>query len=259
MDVTAEMPRDEAVPASPKATNTVGKSAQLLDLLAEGVSRFSQLSRITGYSNGTLHRLLKNLSDAGFVSQDPLTKDYFLSADLLRLAAKMESQFSRHAMVASEEMYGLRDITRETVCLCRRMGTRKTIIEEVLSPHGIKFEYGRGYSSRFHSGATGIALMSHMSAEDLQYLLARVPLEQETDRTVMDPAQILARVQEVRQAGYAISFGEVTPGTASISVPIQDGTGLYALTVVGPAARFFPAGAAEPVMAAARRIEARLR
>jgi DNA-binding IclR family transcriptional regulator len=259
MELTAELPHEGVVPDTPKATNTVGKSAQLLDLLAEGVSRFSQLSRITGYSNGTLHRLLKNLSDAGFVSQDPLTKDYFLSADLLRLAAKMESQFSRHVMVASEEMYALRDITGETVCLCRRMGTRKTIIEEVLSQHGIKFEYGRGYSSRFHSGATGIALMSHMSAQDLHYVLERMPLERETDKTVMIPGEILARVQEVKQVGYAISFGEVTPGTASISVPIQDGTGLYALTVVGPATRFFPLGAAERVMAAARRIEARLR
>lgn len=259
MELTAEMQQDETVPASPKATNTVGKSAQLLDLLAEGVTRFSQLSRITGYSNGTLHRLLKNLSEAGFVSQDPLTKDYFLSADLLRLAAKMESQFSRYTMVASEEMYALRENTDETVCLCRRMGTRKAIIEEVVSPHGIKFEYGRGYSSRFHSGATGIALMSHMSVEDLRYVLERVPLEKETDKTLMNPAQIMARVQEVKQVGYAISFGEVTPGTASISVPIQDGTGLYALTVVGPASRFFPQGAAEQVMAAARRIEARLR
>ncbi|MBZ6079024.1 IclR family transcriptional regulator [Microvirga puerhi] len=259
MELTAEMQQEGTAPAPPKAMNMVGKSAQLLDLLAEGVSRFSQLSRITGHSNGTLHRLLKNLSDAGFVSQDPLTKDYFLSADLLRLAAKMESQFSRHVIVASDEMYALRDIIGETVCLCRRMGTRKAIVEEIVSLHGIKFEYGRGYSSRFHSGATGAALMSHMPVDDLRYVLERVPLEMETSKTVMNPAQILARVQEVTQIGYAISFGEVTPGTASISVPIQDGTGLYALTVVGPATRFYPLGAAEQVMAASRRIEARLR
>lgn len=259
MDLSAESSTEETGPVAQKATSTVGKSAQLLDLLAEGVTRFSQLARITGHSNGTLHRLLKNLSEAGFVSQDPLTKDYFLSSDLLRLAAKVESQFSRHVMVAAEEMYALRDLTQETVCLCRRTGTRKTIVEEVVSHHGIKFEYGKGYSSRFHSGATGVALMSHIPTEDLTFLLERVPILRETDRTVLGVQEILARVHEAKRQGYAISHGEVTPGTASISVPLQDGTGLYALTVVGPAARFFPQGAADPTRAAAERIAARLR
>lgn len=245
--------------ASPKARGTVGKSAELLDLLAHGVSRFSRLARISGHSNGTLHRLLKQLSNAGFVAQDPLSKDYFLSTDFLRLASKLEGQFSRHAMVAMDEMHALRDLTGETVCLCRRTGARKAIVEEVVSPHGIKFEYGRGYSSRFYSGATGAALMSHMAPDDLRYVLERVPLEMETSKTVISPPQILARVHEVGQIGYAISFGEVTPGTASISVPILDGTGLYALTVVGPATRFSPLDAAEQALAAARRIEARLR
>lgn len=101
--------------------------------------------------------------------------------------------------------------------------------------------------------------MSHMAPDDLRYVLERVPLEMETSKTVISPSQILARVHEVGQVGYAISFGEVTPGTASISVPIQDGTGLYALTVVGPATRFSPLNAAEQTMAAARRIEERLR
>lgn len=249
----------EAAPLVPKARSTVGKSAELLDLLAEGVVRFSQLSRMTGHSNGTLHRLLKNLSDAGFVSQDPLTKNYHLSADILRLAAKMEGQNSRYVMVVSDEMYALRQITGETVCLCRLMGTRKTIVEELVSPHGIKFEYGRGYSSRFHSGATGVALMSHMPVEDLRYVLERVDLEMATSKTVMNTAEILARVDEARQLGYAISFGEVTPGTASISAPIHDGTGLYALTVVGPSMRFSPLEAVDQVMAAVKRIEERLR
>jgi len=259
VDLNANLQSQEGPAVVQKATSTVGKSAQLLDLLAEGVTRFSQLSRITGHSNGTLHRLLKNLADAGFVSQDPLTKDYFLSSDLLRLAAKVESQFSRHAMVSSDEMYALRDLTQETVCLCRRMGTRKTIVEEVVSPHGIKFEYGKGYSSRFHSGATGVALMSHMSTDNLCYLLERVPMIRETDKTVVGAQEILARVDEAKRLGYAISHGEVTPGTASISVPLHDGTGLYALTVVGPASRFFPQSAAQPVLAAAERIAARLK
>lgn len=259
MPLSAESRSQGSGPVAQKATSTVGKSAQLLDLLAGGITRFSQLSRTTGHSNGTLHRLLKNLSDAGFVSQDPITKDYFLSSDLLRLAAKVESQFFRHVMVASDEMYRLRNLTEETVCLCRRMGTRKTIVDEVVSPHGIKFEYGKGYSSRFHSGATGVALMSHMPTEDLSYLLERVAILQETDKTVLGVQEILARVHEARRVGYAISHGEVTPGTASISAPLHDGTGLYALTVVGPATRFFPQSAAESVLAAAERIAARLK
>jgi DNA-binding IclR family transcriptional regulator len=239
-----------------KRQTTIGKGVEILHILAEGESRFSKIQKALGYGNGTTHRLLKNLLDAGLIVQDPLSKDYLLSNEILKLAAKIEDGFAHLSLIATREMERLRDSSEETVCLCKRVGLKKIIVEEVRSHHGIKFEYGKGYSSSFHSGATGIALLSHLAEADLEKLIERVELVQETPDTVVNKNQLRARVSEARQNGYAISFGEVTPGTASLSVPLQDGTSSFALTVVGPASRFFPKTMLAETQAAARRIEA---
>lgn len=246
----------KAVDAKPQSS--IRKSIDILFLLADGESRFSRIGKQLGFANGTTSRLLKNLMDAGMVTQDPLTKDYFLSSDILKLSARVEGSYIKVALAALAEMEALRDETHETVTLCKRIGLRKVIVEEITSHHGIKFEYGKGYSSAFHSGATGIALLTHLGPEELTMLLDNRPLEKETPSTIVTPDEITARIDAVRRDGYAISFGEVTTGTASVSVPLDDGSGAYALTVVGPANRFHPQAAAAAVMAAVKRIEARL-
>ncbi|MGI3171106.1 IclR family transcriptional regulator [Pseudooceanicola sp. C21-150M6] len=252
--LTAPKGRDTTKPQS-----SISKSIDILFLLADGETRFSRIGKLLGYANGTTSRLLKNLIDAGMVTQDPLTKDYFLSSDILKLSARVESSYMQVSLAALPEMEQLRDLTRETVTLCKRVGLRKVIVEEITSPHGIKFEYGKGYSSSFHSGATGIALLTHLRPQELELLLGQGPLEQETPTTIVTPNEIDARIAAARRDGYAISFGEVTGGTASVSVPLDDGTGSYALTCVGPANRFHPQAAAAAVMEAVQRIETRLR
>ncbi|MCD1636475.1 IclR family transcriptional regulator [Martelella mediterranea] len=242
-----------------KPQSSIRKSIDILFLLADGETRFSRIGKQLGFGNGTTSRLLKNLMDAGMVTQDPLTKDYFLSSDILKLSARVESSYMQVAIAALAEMEALRDETHETVTLCKRIGLRKVIVEEITSHHGIKFEYGKGYSSSFHSGATGIALMTHLRPQELSMLLESGPLEAETQATVIKPNEIAARIDAARRDGYAISFGEVTVGTASVSVPLDDGSGSYALTVVGPANRFHPQAAVTAVKEAVKRIEARLR
>ncbi|SMF36808.1 transcriptional regulator, IclR family [Tistlia consotensis] len=238
-----------------KRQTTIGKSVEILHILAEGETRFSNIQRALGYGNGTTHRLLKSLLDAGLIVQDPVSKDYLLSNEILKLAAKIEDGFAHISLIATREMERLREESGETVCLCKRVGLRKIIAEELASQHGIKFEYGKGYSSSFHSGATGVALLSLLDEAAVEKLLDKAELVQETPDTVIDRSRILARVAEARRNGYAVSYGEVTPGTASLSVPLQDGTSSFALTVVGPANRFFPKSMLEATLAAARRIE----
>jgi len=214
--------------------------------------------KMLGYGNGTTHRLLKNLINAGLVIQDPLSKGYFLSSDVFRLAARIENSLFHVKMAALHEMEHLRDETKETVVLCKRVGLRKVIVEEITSPHGIKFEYGKGYSSQLHSGATGIALLTHLDEKNFHLIMEKSPPKADTKNTIVDVGQILAHVKAAIRDGYSISFGEVTEGTAAVSVPLMDGSNSFALTVVGPAARFYPQAAAETVKAAARSIEARI-
>lgn len=131
----------------------------------------------------------------------PVSKDYLPSSEIPRLAAKIERGYAHITVVAKREMDRLRELSNETICLCKRVGLRKIVVEERTTFQGIKFEYGKGYSSSFHSGATGTVLLSLLDDETVEKLLDKFELVQETPQTIMEKGRILARVSEARQDG----------------------------------------------------------
>lgn len=52
--------------------------------------------------------------------------------------------------------------------------------------------------------------------------LAERPIEAYTDKTITDPAEVLAQVQMYRTAEFAIERGERYPGSGTIAVPIRN-------------------------------------
>ncbi len=70
-----------------------------------------------------------------------------------------------------------------------------------------------------------------------------------TPRTVVDPDELRARLEEVRAAGYAWGLQEFAEGIDSVAAPIRDakGNAVAAIHVHGPAYRFPPRGEEEEV------------
>ena len=66
-----------------------------------------------------------------------------------------------------------------------------------------------------------------------------------TDRTITDPAELLAQLAEIRARGYAESNGERQVGASSVAAPVLDRNGnlLAVISVCGPEDRFQPEAA----------------
>ncbi len=72
----------------------------------------------------------------------------------------------------------------------------------------------------------GRVLLASLQEDEARYLLLARPLVARTPRTLVDPEAIMARLQEVRVAGYAVIDQEIELGLRSIAVPVRNARGI---------------------------------
>jgi len=223
-----------------KIINSIIKGARILRSLLNGINRVSELSKELQLSKSTTHRLLKSLEMAGMVMQDPLTRRYYLGPLILELAAQPTIAHQNLTICAFDEMKRLRDVSRETVLLHIRNGVERLCLDELQSPERIKYTGGRGVSTPIYTGAAGKVLLSKLTDAELHVILDNLTFVPLTPHTITDKETLLAEVEKVREQGYATSYGERTPGSAAISVPISNYICPIALSILGPVNRFLP-------------------
>jgi DNA-binding IclR family transcriptional regulator len=223
----------------PTATivNSVLRSAEILKVLSDGIDRISDLSSRLNLSKSTTHRFLKSLEASGFVTQDPVTRRYYLGSLVLDLASKPIIAHQKLIVASFDEMKYLRDLTRETVVLHIRIGLERICLEELQSLEGIRYTCGKGVVAPIHTGA-GKILLSEMEDDNLQLVLKNIRLSKVGPNTITDKGKLLEELKKTREQGYATSFSERIPGSSSISVPIRHYVCPVALTVMGPDSRF---------------------
>ena len=137
-------------------------------------------------------------------------------------------------MCASQEMRHLRDLTGETVGLFIRMGLERICIEEIQSLQEIKHTIGKGFVTAIYAGSSGKLLLSELGKDELQLLLKNIALISIGPNTTTDKKLLLKELKQIKKQGYAKSFGERVPGSASVSVPVADYICPVALSVLGP-------------------------
>lgn len=221
-----------------KIVNSVAKSTDILRNLSEGLDRISDLSKKLRLSKSTTHRLLKTLEVSELVMQDPVTRRYYLGPLILKLAARPIIAHQNLILCAFEEMKYLRDLSRETVVLHIQIGLERICLEELQSPENIKYTAGKGFVAPLYTGSAGKILLSELKDNELQYLVKNLQLKPIGPHTITDKRTLLKELKKVRKQGYATSFGERIPGSASISVPIKNYICPVALSVLGPDNRF---------------------
>ena len=90
-----------------------------------------------------------------------------------------------------------------------------------------------------HLVPSGMAMLAQWSDEELDAYVSR-SLESRTPRSITDPDQLLARLQEVRRAGHAWGWEEFAEGLNSVGAAVVDPEGrvLGAVHIHGPSYRF---------------------
>lgn len=197
-----------------------------------------RLADITGMNKTTVYRALRTLMDSDFVEQNPVTKDYRLGVGVLGPAAHYISQVD------------FRTVARPIVeDLVRRVGETGTLgipyadelvfIDRVLGSHDAVFFCDVGRRLPLHCGAVGKAVLAWLPEVRREAYIAS-GLQGRTPFTIVDPDELRAELQTIRDRGYAVSDQEVDLGIRAVAVPVFDFSGQVAggIALAGLAIRF---------------------
>jgi DNA-binding IclR family transcriptional regulator len=232
-------------PGAPKkATGSIAHATDILLSLSNDVHSLTDIARRGRLSKSTTHRVLKLLERSGLVVEDDINRRYYLGPLLKKLASNPAAAHSRLITCAADEMRRLARLTGETVAMDVIVGVQYIPLYEIPSQQDLKVtqeskKIGPLYSG-LYAGATVKVLLSQLDEDNLRVLLDRISIPRETDRTVTDKTLLKAQLNEIRQKGYAITYGERIPGTMCVSVPIGSYFIPVVLSVVGPEIRLQP-------------------
>lgn len=194
----------------------------------------SELSRSLNLNKSTCFNLLKALFRHGLVGYDAGTKKYGLGSALIELGGAASAATSR-AEVAKPFLQDLYHELRLTCLLGQRFQDRVIVVDRVEAQDAFRITIPIGQALPLGQGALGRVFLAHLPEQEMDRLWSQGIMEQADRRRREGVAQMKKSLAEVRQRGFAESFGEIAKGVNAVAVPIFDHRGdvTLALGVIG--------------------------
>lgn len=199
----------------------------------------SEISKQLGYSQSKTYRLVKTLTQHGFLQENGKSAKYHLGLNTFRLGLLYQGQLDI-SRVARPYMKELSRLTKETVLLTAVNGAKGIVLNRVESDEPIRYSlFQPGASIPLHCGASSKILMAYLPEEDWDYIINREGLKRYTPHTITNANILKKHLKEIRKKGYAFSDQEVDREVRAIAAPILNGFGelVAGLSVAGPAYR----------------------
>lgn len=221
-------------------TGSIAHATGILTCISHDTHALTDIARQCNLGKSTVHRVLKLLEQSRLVVQDAMNRRYYLGSLITQLAANPITTHEYLIMCANEEMKHLSKMSEETVTLDIMIGVQHFSLYEIPSQHDLRVTQESSMSGPWQAGASVKVLLSLLNDKQLKTALDSLNITRATERTVTSQEQLTAQVKEIRQQGYAVSYGERVPGAMCVSVPIKNYSLPVALSVVGPESRLRP-------------------
>ena len=190
----------------------------------------AELAELVGLSKSTCYRLVRVLQDELYLERLD-SGGYRVGSRLVGVAAAVLSQSAVYT-AARPALRVLADAAGETATLHVRSGNRAVLVMGVESTEQVLRRAATiGESTPLASGSSGQAILAHLDRADADPIVARAE----------DPVALRAALEEIREAGYSMSYGANHPGVHGIAAPVPStfsaGTPV-SVAVSGPANRW---------------------
>lgn len=217
------------MPPQQSSVRALDRGLDILECLqaSSGPLSLSELAERVTLSPSTAVRILSTLEKRSFIQRDARTKLYSLgprSRTLQDTTSLMEILLA----MSAAPMAVLGGTFGESISLFVPQGDRRICIKRLESPHPLRPVVNKGDSLPLSMGAGGKVLSAWLAQQG------------DLDPSAFIPPIPREALQQVRENGFAASFGEREAGTFAISAPVFAPTGriLAALALAGPLVRF---------------------
>ncbi|WP_373460890.1 IclR family transcriptional regulator [Pseudarthrobacter enclensis] len=207
-------------------TDMVGKALGLLVLLGDEPrgATAADISRRAELPFSTTYRLLGSLTRDGFVDYEPDGRRYHLGLRIFQLGQRV----SNHHGFAGTAMPILRRVTEQTgeaTILSVRDGLHHLTVSKVDGPQTFRVTSDPGHLGSLSTTAVGKALVAFAEDAEREKLLAELPLEALTGKSITDRDAFRAEIEKVRRQGYAVMDEENEAGMRAVAVPLLNDQG----------------------------------
>ena len=217
------MPSDSS---DAQGMSIVSKADRFLTALAEhGPQSVAALARLLDEPVSSIYRLIGNLERIGWVEKGDERGVIRLGLRIVGIAQSVEDTLDIRRL-ALPELMQLRGRTGESALLCVRRESRAVCIERVAGGEVQSSELPLGGSMVLHRGAAPLAILAFEGDGFRRQYLDRVIADAVNPLTEYDQRRLASTIATVRESGFAVSDGDVTPGGLSVAAPIFDHRGI---------------------------------
>ncbi len=199
--------------------SVTSRALAVLDAFDAGAPRLtlSEIAQRSGTPLTTAHRLLGELTEWGALARRPDGR-YEVGRKLwdLGLLAPVQLELRQ---VAAPFLMDVHTAIRDTVHLAVRDGLSALYVERVSGRESVPVVSSVGSRLPLHATGVGKVLLAAAPPEVEQEVLRS--LTRITRNTVVEPGRLRRELAEVRRRGYARTSEEMSPGAASVAVPVQ--------------------------------------
>src|SRR5688572_1842467 len=192
----------------------------------------------SGLPKPTTYRMLAMLENAGLLVRDSDGRRLSPGPRLTRIAldALLNAQVRapRHAILKT-----LAQSVGETVNLTMLDGSEVVYLDRVETAWPLRMSLQPGSRVPLHCTASGKLLLASLAAARRKRLIAALPLERYTDRTLVDARRLEAELARIRRDGFATDNEEYLAGLVCVAVPVtlRRGRTAACVAVHAPVAR----------------------
>jgi IclR family transcriptional regulator, acetate operon repressor len=219
---------------------SVDSAMRLLVMLGERDQvRIGEAASELGVARSTAHRLMQMLLYHGFAEQDAESKAYSAGSRLIGLGLQLARKLDVRD-IARPYMEALVEEVQETVHL-QALQTERTLLclDSVETPRALRVGSRTGVVFAAFASAGGRAILATMPVQDVLEMYPSKRLPQHPHSALKQRSELLERLDEVRELGYAVQRDQSEAGVSAIAAAVRDSDRVasFALTVALPTSR----------------------
>ena len=199
---------------------------KIIELLAQNHEpmRLQDIAQALDSNASTVLRFLVSLEECGYVAQNPITLQYYLTFKICSIANMVSSEIHLFDF-AQPYMKQISKRFEESVCLALEEDMTVVYIGVVPGPDQMLKTMQRiGNRAPMHCTGVGKLLLLNHDEGYINKLIAEKGLTSFTEKTITTKKQLMEELQEVRSRQYAFDNEECEVGARCIAVPIRDYT-----------------------------------
>lgn len=192
----------------------------------------------TGLPKPTVHRMLQQLEAAGILQRE-VDGRHFSSGERMRRLSENVLINSTTRGARHQVLCRLVDEVGESCNITALSGSEVLYLDRVETPAPLRFYLHSGSKVPTHCSASGKLFLSQMSAVQRSRLLAHVPLQAFTPKTLISFESLDVELEKIKSQGYSLDDEEFLPGLFCIAVlvPSPGGKSNMGIAVQSPVMR----------------------